>query len=440
MRLELVSGTSKKFWEATQDGRVVEVRWGRLGTTGQRKVHRLATARAASIALDQLVAAKQQKGYRRVDTESTPTRDAALEAAMLDARDDVAPALVYADWLQAAGNPWGELISVQHAREQRPKDKTLQARERALASALPRPDPELATITWRRGLIDTLHLFNERDWMDESYDVFTQLRPLLALPMSVGLRELRTGVIRWDSNSTDVPAVLAEVAGHPCAPRLERLFLGDIPDDVDMDHHVIGDVRALSKQFPNLKWLKLHSGGATWSGSGNFEFGPLKLPKLETLIIETCAMSRGRLKQVLGSTLPALKTLELWFGSADYSADATLKDLRPLLDGVFPGVTSLGLRNEEFSDALAAALVKAKLAPRLERLDLSLGVLGGQGVQALVAGADAFKALTWLDVSRTFVGAADVRALKKAFPRVTVVAKELKELDETEARYCSVHE
>lgn len=443
MRLELVEGTSKKFWEAELDGASVTVRWGRLGTDGQSKKHSFRDARAARAEHDALVESKLKKGYRRVDGPPAPARDAKLEAAMFARPDDASAALVYADWLQSEGNPWGELITVQHALEAQPKDKALKAREKKLLAALPLPDEQLGTVTWRRGCIQSLHVFNQKDWMDNGYDVMGVLQPLLELPHFGGLKELRTGVIRWESNADDVPAVLAAVAKHPCASRVERLFLGDIPPDVDMDHHVIGDVRALSKQFPNLRELKLHSGAASWSGPNTFEFGPLQLEKLESLVIETCQMSKKRLKQVLGSRLPKLRTLELWFGDRDYGADATLKDLAPLLRGtVFGTVTSLGLKNLAFSNELVAELVTSPWPARLEVLDVSMGTLDAAGVATLCGAAKAFQKLKRLDVSDSYVEAGDVKALRAAFPGVEVLAAEQRTdlSDDPAERYVAVHE
>jgi uncharacterized protein (TIGR02996 family) len=444
MRFEFIRGTSKKFWEASVEGLEVLVRWGRLGTTGQTKRHAVRDARRARELMDSLISEKTKKGYQRVDAPAAPPREPRLEAAMFDAPDDPGPALVYADWLQAAGNPWGELIAVQHALEQGKTNKTLKAREKALLKDLPLPAKDLGTVTWKRGCLETVHLFNERDWMDDGYDVLAVVRPLFDLPMCGGLRELRTGVIRWEGNATDVPAVLAEAATRPFAKRLRRLVLGDIADSVDMDHHVIGDVRLLSKQFPNLEALTLHSGASTWSGTHNFEFGPLDLPRLRRLCVETCAMSKKRLAQVLTSALPALTELELWFGAPDRDGTARLKDLAPLLSGtVLPRVTSLGLKNLEFSDALATALGASKLAARLERLDLSMGTLGGEGVTALCKTATSFTSLRELNVSDSYVSDDELKQLKRAFPKAAVNADDPKALDpedEDPKRYCSVHE
>jgi uncharacterized protein (TIGR02996 family) len=447
MRLEFVEGTSKKFWEAHVDDTTLIVRWGRIGTTGQEKKYPFKTPRNAREEHDALVQEKLKKGYVRTDAPKQPPREPNLEQAMFDAlasgTDDPGPSLVYADWLQSNGNPWGELITVQHALEKQPKDKALKKREATLLKDLPLPEPKVGSVSWRRGCIDAFHVFNDGDWMDPAYDMLPMVRGVLDLPHCGALRELRSGVIRWDYNDQDVPNLLAEAAKRPLAKYVRRLFLGDIPDNVDMDHHHIGDVRKLSKQFPGLTELKLYSGVASWSGPSNFEFGPLALPKLKTLIIQTCGLTSKRAKQLTDSTLPELESLEVWVGSPDYSANCKLKDFKPLLEGKkFPRVTTLRLKNNEFTDELAAALVKSAVAPKLETLDLSMGVLSSEGVKALISGASAFGKLKVLDVSESYVTPADVKALKKAFAKVEVVAKEPKEIypDDPEGRYVSVHE
>ncbi|WP_030477218.1 WGR and DUF4132 domain-containing protein [Lentzea albidocapillata] len=70
-RWELVSGTAAKFWEISQDGAVVTVRFGRLDTHGQTQTKELATAEAAQAHVTKLVAEKEKKGYRAVASAGT---------------------------------------------------------------------------------------------------------------------------------------------------------------------------------------------------------------------------------------------------------------------------------------------------------------------------------------------------------------------------------
>ncbi len=62
-RFEFVGGTSAKFYEVVVAGSSVTVRYGRLGTEGQRLTKSLADAAGAQRHADQLIAAKLAKGY-----------------------------------------------------------------------------------------------------------------------------------------------------------------------------------------------------------------------------------------------------------------------------------------------------------------------------------------------------------------------------------------
>lgn len=79
-RYECVEGSAKKFWEIEVEGRSVTVRFGRLGTEGQRKTKRLASAETAVRERDRLVREKTQKGYRLVGSEARPASAAPVRA------------------------------------------------------------------------------------------------------------------------------------------------------------------------------------------------------------------------------------------------------------------------------------------------------------------------------------------------------------------------
>jgi len=93
-------------------------------------------------------------------------RSAELEAAIVADPEDASAYLVYADWLQARGDPRGELVVVQHALEtaQGPAWAKLRIRERELLTehgehllgpvAAPR---YWRHFDWRRGFVDRMH-------------------------------------------------------------------------------------------------------------------------------------------------------------------------------------------------------------------------------------------------------------------------------------------
>jgi hypothetical protein len=147
----------------------------------------------------------------------------ALEKAL---REDGAPA-VYIDWLQAQGAPIGEYIALAAALEGKRNAKK-QARLAELATQLAMPTPEFATWGTLHGFFAWLRLENRKDWMDDTFDPVAFAKRLFATPLCAALDELRIGILRWDRNAKDVPAVLCEAADTRWAKSLSRLHPGDL--------------------------------------------------------------------------------------------------------------------------------------------------------------------------------------------------------------------
>ena len=60
---EFVEGSSAKFWEISQSGKDVTVRFGKIGTNGQTQTKTLADADAATKHAEKLIKEKTGKGY-----------------------------------------------------------------------------------------------------------------------------------------------------------------------------------------------------------------------------------------------------------------------------------------------------------------------------------------------------------------------------------------
>ena len=89
---ELVEGASAKFWEISQDGLDVEVRYGRIGTAGQRKVKTFADAGGAASHAIKLIGEKTRKGYAETtpgSAEAKPAEAKPTEAEPVAADEDV---------------------------------------------------------------------------------------------------------------------------------------------------------------------------------------------------------------------------------------------------------------------------------------------------------------------------------------------------------------
>ena len=65
-RFECVEGGSSKFWEVLVEGAQLQVRFGRIGTEGQRKDKDYASAAAAQAEAAKLIREKTGKGYREI--------------------------------------------------------------------------------------------------------------------------------------------------------------------------------------------------------------------------------------------------------------------------------------------------------------------------------------------------------------------------------------
>ena len=412
-------------------------------SSGKPKKQTLGSPDKARAKYDQLVAAKRADGWRELGEIEPPqvavARNEALEAAIRENRDDPAPYLVYADWLQGEGSPVGEMLV--YAQRKKPKQAL------AIAKKIGLPPKELATFGWKHGLWQWLRLENEVDWNDAQWSPLPMARALFSSPLCVALEELRIGILRWDFN--DQPDVLVEAGKHGWAKDLQRLHLGDV-QDVDMAHHTIGDVgKVITKQFPNLVSLKLHSGAQSWRGSKeSFGVDGLALPRLQELVVETCAMTGKRMKALASANLPALEKLELWFGAREYDANARIADVVPVLDGKqFPKLRHLGLRNTELVTDIIRLLPDRKVAKQLASLDLSMSIMTDEDAAELAAEAKKFPRLEQLDVSDNYVTAAGTRALRAAFKGVTVTNSETKEIEDDPEdypdgmnRFVSVHE
>jgi uncharacterized protein (TIGR02996 family) len=432
-----VKGKLETF-EILLTGKQLAVTSGALHTSNKAKKQTLATPDKARAKYDAIVAEKRAAGFRELGEFDPPTipvaRHEALEAAIREDRTDPGPYLVYADWLQAQGSPVGEMLVL--AQRKKPKQAA------AIAKQIGLPLAEMVTFGWRYGVWQWMRLENDIDWMESPWDPSAFARALFASPLCMALEELRIGILRWDHN--DQPGVLAEAGRYRWANDLQKLHLGDVGRNIDMAHHTIGDVgKVITKSFPNLVSLKLHSGSNDWSGGKEtFGLAGIDLPKLKDLVIETCAMTPKRLKALTAAKLPKLERLELWFGAKDRDGTARTADVAPILDRVFPKVVHLGLRNSELVTDLVRLLPASKLARQLVTLDLSMGTMDDSDAAELASAAKSFPALKQLDVGESYVDTAGMKALKAAFKGVKVTNADPKERYDwnPEGRYVSVHE
>jgi hypothetical protein len=138
---------------------------------------------------------------------------------------------------------------------------------------------------------------------------------------------------------------------------------------------------------------------------------------LRSVTIETGGLPRSVIDEVKAAHLPALEHLELWLGTEGYGAEATIGDIRPILEEgqqKWPHLTYLGLRDSDISDEIAEATAANGGAPvlhQLKVLDLSLGTLSDRGAQALAA-CPAVGKLQKIDIHHHYVSDDVIAQLK----------------------------
>ncbi|MFJ9364527.1 STM4015 family protein [Nocardia sp. NPDC101769] len=221
-------------------------------------------------------------------------------------------------------------------------------------------------------------------------------------------------------------------------PALRAVFIGEITyEEAEISWIQQSDVTPLLANFPALEELRIR-------GGEHLAFPPTQHAALRTLVVETGGLGGDVVRGIGASSLPALEHLELWLGVSSYGGDATVADLAPLLSGDrLPNLTSLGLRNSEIQDEVAAAAAGAPVVARLRTLDLSLGTLGDEGATALLHGQP-LTHLHTLDLHHHFISASLRARLIAALPGVTVDLSEAEvENDEenpADRRYTAVAE
>ncbi|MGW3520108.1 STM4015 family protein [Streptomyces hydrogenans] len=252
--------------------------------------------------------------------------------------------------------------------------------------------PDAAAVAWR------LSSPTYRDADEESWQaVFERF-----------LKTVDTGRVRalvvggWEDayDTSSAPVITALMGANDRLTALEAVFLGDMTfEDCEISWIVQSDVTPLLAAYPALRELGVR-------GGTGLSFPSVRHTGLETLVVEAGGLGAEVVRGIAGSDLPALESLELWLGTDEYGGDSSPEDLAPLLSGeAFPALRSLGLCNSVIEDRVAAAVAGAPVVARLDRLDLSMGVLTDEGAGALLDGQP-LTHLRELDLEHHYLSAA----------------------------------
>jgi len=362
-----------------------------------------------------------------------------LEAQIAKSPDDPAAYTVYADWLSERGDPRGELMTIQLRLEQDPGDVGLTARQVELfgqhgaAWLGPLAANKDAAVEWRRGFIDRVVLgaddYSNLD-PDGQVALYAQLR---ALPAAALLRDLTFGAIADDDGQPHWQHAITALVEHGVPASLRGLaFDRGSYWDISWTHlYALEPAYAL---LANLERLRIEL--------GHMDLGTITLPALRSFEVHTGGFTKDNMRSIASATWPRLESLVLTFGdSEDYGAECELEDVLPLFDERFARrhehLRHLAIANAGFVDDAIPLLAKAPILRQLRSLDLSQGLLGDAGVNAIVAHADAFRNLERIDISDSYVGGDAIAALRKVVQDVQ--AEDQKDADD-DYRYCSIGE
>jgi uncharacterized protein (TIGR02996 family) len=459
-RYEFSEGSSNKFWEVKIEGANVITIYGRIGSDGQTTLKEYDNPAQAKKEYDKLIASKEKKGYQLVSEGSAgaapvakQARNPELEAQILSNPDDAEPYLVYADWLQAQGDPRGELITVQHQLADKPKDKALKKAEADLLKAygdsfLPARVAEMlgqkkdnsrggdgrCEVVWRNGFIHSARIGRESE-DDDPHTVEELLADLLGHASAKFLQGLTIGALGVYDEYDFGGVVKTLVKAKPRTVR--SLFLAEFNYEyTELSWSHLGDVSKLCETMPDLENLTLRA--------GSMKLGAINLPKLRALKVVTGGLDKKNLQAICAAKWPALASLHVYLGTDNYGGNCKLKDAAPLLEGAnLPKLRHLGLMNSEFTDEICRALPGSKILPRLESLDLSLGTMSDGGATALSENKQAFKHLKSINFSENFLTKKGIALVKGLCPDVQA-AKQKEPYDWAEdedgGRYVSVGE
>jgi hypothetical protein len=240
----------------------------------------------------------------------------------------------------------------------------------------------------------------------------------------------------FNDNSNYHPVATTLADAKKSLKNLKAVFIGDIDDDDCMISSIKqSNVSPILEAYPNLEVLKIRGDSGGYPHASGLGFDPLKHNKLKALIVESGGLRKEAVNQICNLELPRLEYLELWLGRDEYGGTSSIEDVMPIINGIFPKLKYLGLRNSEYSDDIAIALADSPILENLIDLDFSMGTLGDEAAEVLLS-CSALNELDTLDISENCLSIEMINKFKQL--DIQIIADGYQK--GSEDRYCSVAE
>lgn len=340
-----------------------------------------------------------------------PHRNADFEAKLAADPRDAATYLVYRDWLEGQGFVHEGRVTLGPLRD---------------------CEDMLDELEWRQGFIRAATVrYTSARFNGERPDVgIEQVLEWLLDDPGPGrfLERLTIGLARHDDN--DYTRV-CQIIGARLRPALLELMIGDFSyEECELNWSSIHDASRLWRALPRLRKLHLRAGSMGLDG--------IDLPQLRELETTTGGLASEPLSAIANANWPELERLSLQIGRADQDAATDIELVEPLLAGTkLPMLRHLGLCNCEFTDELCEQLGTARILPQLRSLDLSMGTMSMDGVQALLRRREAFAKLERIDVDDNYLPEQARALLESLGPTIDFGSQRV---DAGAGRYASAYE
>jgi uncharacterized protein (TIGR02996 family) len=348
-----------------------------------------------------------------------------LEKLIIEHPDDPEGYLVYADQLQSAEDPRGELIMTQYKRAQFPKSMDWQQLEAELftkygdrfvptklAKALAikqtknRTSGSYTTVDWFCGFIKKMSLGLPGKFRD--FVLSEMLEEALQHPSCQLLQTLVLGENNPKRNMTNPhnyqDCINVLVANPPS--RLKHLHLGAIDFDVfELARIPMVKLSRLYKHLPELQSFKL--------AMAYPDLGKIEVPELRSFDMLVNDVQENHLRSISEAKWPKLEELHIHAMELEMKADVVGEAFRSLPEDSFRHISVINTTN---TYALLDWLASSKHAANLVSISLAQGTLKTNELPTILAKRERFCSLKKLVLNKNMLNQEGIDLVKKAFP------------------------